>query len=160
MLTISMQQAKQLYERRKISGAMLVDKVKLLLSVRFDAVLAFNSPLLRTSSFIWHPPAPTSKQKVNFTFDLVTYFLFLVRGLASYQDAGKCQDGGSAVWRPPGCQIRWLSGGWRRYVGRKKCVKMKTVAFEWNNSIQKHIAAWFWLKSCCHICVMWHFITI
>lgn len=40
--------------------------------------------------------ASTTKQKVNFTFDLATYFLFLVRELASYQDGAKCQDGGCA----------------------------------------------------------------
>lgn len=43
MLTIGIQQAAQLNERRKMSGAMLVDKVKLMASVRFDDVLAFYS---------------------------------------------------------------------------------------------------------------------
>lgn len=114
MLTISTQQATALNERRKISGAMFVDKVKLMASVRFDGVLALYSCFFphfeRSPTF---PPAPTTKRKVNFTFDLATYFLFLVRGLASYQDEGKCQDGGSAVRRPTGCQIRRLSVNWR-----------------------------------------------
>lgn len=43
MLTISIQQATQLNERRKLSGAMLVDKVKLMASVRFDGVLVIYS---------------------------------------------------------------------------------------------------------------------
>lgn len=114
MLTISTQQATALNERRKISGAMLVDKVKLMASVRFDGVLALYSwffPHFERSPT--SPPAPTTKQKVNFTFDLATYFLFLVRGLASYQDEGKCQDAGSADRRPTGCQVRRLSVNWR-----------------------------------------------
>ena len=49
------------------------------------------------------PPPPTTKQKVNFDLDLVTYFLFSVRGLVSYQDERKCQDGA----RPPGGQ--WVA---------------------------------------------------
>lgn len=36
--------------------------------------------------------APTRHHKAILTFDLVTYFLFLVRGLGSDQDEGKCQD--------------------------------------------------------------------
>ena len=108
MLTVCI----QLKERRKSSGAMLVDKVKLMASVLFDGVLALYSRFFPLLAFSASPQAPTTKQKVNFTFDLATYFLFLVRGLASYQDEGKCQDGGSADTGPAGCQVRRLPVKW------------------------------------------------
>ena len=115
MLTICI----QLNERRKSSGAMLVDKVKLMASVLFDGVLALYSRFFPLWGFSASPQAPTTKQKVNFTFDLATYFLFLVRGLASYQDEGKCQDGGSADTGPAGCQIRRLPVKWKLVSKRK-----------------------------------------
>lgn len=113
MLTVSLLKAKQLNERRKLSGAMLVDKLQLMASVQFDTVFALYSRLWCSfygSEFSPHLSlASTTKQTVNFTFDLATYFLFLVRELASYQDEGKCQDGGSAARRPAGCQVRTVS---------------------------------------------------
>lgn len=106
MLTVSLLKAKQLNERRKLSGAMLVDKLQLMASVQFDTVFALYSRLWCSfygSEFSPHfSLASTTKQTVNFTFDLATYFLFLVRELASYQDEGKCQDGGSAAAKASG----------------------------------------------------------
>lgn len=86
-------------------------------SVQFDTVFAIYSRLwcnfYRSELSPRPSPASTTKQKVNFTFDLATYFLFLVRELASYQDEGKCQDGGSTARRPAGCQVRTVSVNWR-----------------------------------------------
>lgn len=116
MLTVSLLKAKQLNERRKLSGAMLVDKLQLMASVQFDTVFALYSRLW--CSFYGSELSPhlslasTTKQTVNFTFDSATYFLFLVRELASYQDEGKCQDGGSAARRPAGCQVCTVSVNW------------------------------------------------
>lgn len=65
----------------------------------FSAFIVHFWADLVDSSLLGHIPASTTEQKVNFTFDSRTYFLFLVRGLVSYQDEGKCQDGGSTVRR-------------------------------------------------------------
>lgn len=96
MLTASTQRVKQQNERRQnlrrhVRGQGEAERVCAVCCVilRFPA----ENPLSVT------PPPPTTKQKVNFDLDLVTYFLFLVRGLVSYQDEGKCQDGGSATRR-------------------------------------------------------------
>lgn len=102
MLTVSIHRATLLNERRKIAGAMFADKMKLMASVRLWTLFWLILRFLRC--FFLHfalCPTSTTKQKLNFTFDSVTYFLFLVRGLVSYQDEGKCQDGGSASEGPP-----------------------------------------------------------
>ena len=107
MLTVSIHQAPQLNERRIITGAMLVDKVKLNgVCALWRCFRLFIRVFCALWGFCALPAAPTTEQKVNFTFDLATYFLFLVRGLVSYQDEGKYQDGGSAVRGPTGCQVR------------------------------------------------------
>lgn len=90
----------------KLSVAMLVNKVQLQASVRlWRFILGFSAELAVSDT----PPPPATKQKVNFDLDLVTYFLFSVRGLVSYQDEAKCQDGSSAARRPLGCQSSGLS---------------------------------------------------
>lgn len=85
---------------RNISGAMFADKMRPAASTRLLRRFGRRSSA-RGQNARPAPPrrSPTSKQKVNFTFDSATYFLFSVRGLASYQDEGKCQDGGSAEAR-------------------------------------------------------------
>lgn len=65
---------------------------------RFDGALAIYPRFFPLGAFSALPSAPTTKQKLNFTFDLATYFLFLVRGLVSYQDEGKVP--GWRVGRP------------------------------------------------------------
>lgn len=101
---------------------MLVNKVKLQASVRLGRFILGFSAYEAVSDA---PPPPTTKQKVNFDLDLVTYFLFSVRGLVSYQDEGKCQDGGSAARRPRGCQLSGLSS--KKKPQRKPTIQPKLV---------------------------------
>lgn len=58
----------------------------------FEILLGF----LQRSSPLSPLMCSDTKQKVNFTFDSTTYFLFSVRGLSRYQDEAKCQDEGAA----------------------------------------------------------------
>lgn len=81
---------------------MLLDKEKLMASVEVGGVLCiYCSFLSRSCRFEPSRPYPgfDYRTESEFYFDSRTYFLFLVRGLVSYQDEGKCQDGGSTVRR-------------------------------------------------------------
>lgn len=64
MLTICI----QLNERRKSSGAMLVDKVKLMASVLFDGVLALYSRFFPTLRFLRVPPGSDYQTESEFYF--------------------------------------------------------------------------------------------
>lgn len=64
MLTICI----QLNERRKSSGAMLVDKVKLMASVLFDGVLALYSRFFPTLRLLRVPPGSDYQTESEFYF--------------------------------------------------------------------------------------------
>lgn len=74
MLTISTRSAILLNERRKISGAILVDKVKLATSVRFDDVLALYSGVFSPLWTLWLSPRlqPPNAERILLLIWLLT----------------------------------------------------------------------------------------
>lgn len=74
MLTISTRSATQLNERRKISGAILVDKVKLATSVRFDGLLELYSGFFCPLWTLWLSPRlrPPNTERILLLIWLLT----------------------------------------------------------------------------------------
>lgn len=110
MLVISIQQASKLNERRNILRRHVTGQGEAygVCAVSHCSCHLF-SVLWRffcTLDFLALLPDIDYRTESDFTDDFTTYFLFLVRGLVSYQDEGKCQDEGSAGCGPVGCQIK------------------------------------------------------